>query len=122
MVRSRIAERLGRVLARIVLPVMERTKSGREFLAALNYYGDGGAAGVMQREMLTKFKNHPVYQRNWIVWKDEQTGELMRSCVDARDSNRVWVGRLNSIHDPGIMSAAHFETRYGASVRKRKKR
>jgi hypothetical protein len=88
----------------------------REFAAKLIE-----AADRIDKQQREPFANHPVWQRNWIVWKDEQTGEIMRSCVDARDNDRVYVGPLRSIHDPGIMSKADFEARYGASVRKAKK-
>lgn len=91
---NKIAEFVGRALARIARPKLIKRKP---------------------------FDNHPVWQRRWTVWKDEQTGELMRSCVDARDNDRVFVGRLESIHDPGIMSKADFEARYGESARKGKK-
>jgi hypothetical protein len=115
-VKHRVSELLGRALARITLPIMRRTQGGREFLAALNYYNDGGAAGVVQRELLKRRPLTP--QKRWDAWTDKETGEAMLSRVDG---DKVFVRPLHTIHEPGIMSKADFEARYGDSARKGKK-
>lgn len=115
-VRNRIAERFGRVLARIMLPLMQRTKGGREFLAALDYYNDGGAAGVAQRELV---KRRPLAPRKrWDAWTDKDTGEVMLSRVEG---DHVYVRPVHTIHEPAYMTKAEFETRFGTSARKGKK-
>ncbi len=114
--KNKVAEFLGRTLARITLPITKRTQGGRAFLAAINYYNDGGAAGVAQRESL---KRRPlVPQKRWDSWTDKETGEVMLSRVEG---DRVFVRPLHSIHEPGIMSKADFEARYGDSARKGRK-
>jgi hypothetical protein len=53
---NRLYEFLGRIAARITYPIVKRTRRGREFLEALNWYADGGQAGADLRTMVEKQK------------------------------------------------------------------